>query len=84
LDNDSKKVNETTIEWDNDSKKINNTNSINKNIYTTKKAMEIHRFYLYYYEVLIYFADSWIATAQATVAPTIGLLPIPISPIIST
>ncbi len=31
-----------------------------------------------------YFIDSSTATAQATVAPTIGLLPIPISPIIST
>jgi hypothetical protein len=31
-----------------------------------------------------YFIASSTATAQATVAPTIGLLPIPISPIIST
>ena len=31
-----------------------------------------------------YFSASYAATAQATVAPTIGLLPIPIKPIIST
>lgn len=31
-----------------------------------------------------YFEDSSTATATATVAPTIGLLPIPMSPIIST
>ncbi len=34
--------------------------------------------------VFYYFIASSTATAQATVAPTIGLLPIPISPIIST
>ena len=32
----------------------------------------------------LYFTASSTATAQATVAPTIGLLPIPMSPIIST
>lgn len=35
-------------------------------------------------DILDYLKDSSTATAQATVAPTIGLLPIPISPIIST
>ena len=33
---------------------------------------------------LDYFTACWIATATATVAPTIGLLPIPRKPIIST
>lgn len=31
-----------------------------------------------------YFKPSYTATAQATVAPTMGLLPMPIRPIIST
>ena len=34
--------------------------------------------------VLFYFIASSIETATATVAPTIGLFPIPINPIIST
>ena len=33
---------------------------------------------------LIYFIASFTATAQATVAPTMGLLPMPRKPIIST
>ena len=36
------------------------------------------------YPVINYFIASSTATAQATVAPTIGLLPMPMSPIIST
>ena len=39
---------------------------------------------LIFYEDILYFIASSTATATATVAPTIGLLPIPISPIIST
>ena len=42
-----------------------------------------HPLYRVLYITYLFIASS-IATATATVAPTIGLLPIPISPIIST
>ena len=40
--------------------------------------------YLFFSLITNYFKASATATAQATVIPTIGLLPAPISPIIST
>ena len=52
-----------------------------------KKLPEIHRRArkaLFYKDSGAYFIASSTATAQATVAPTIGLLPMPIRPIIST
>ncbi len=50
-----------------------------------QKKRAIKSPFRFVYEVFTYaFAASSTATAQATVAPTIGLLPIPISPIIST
>lgn len=39
---------------------------------------------LFYYSCLNYLEASSIETATATVAPTIGLFPIPKNPIIST
>ena len=57
----------------------------NKNKYPPFIKMDMLFFSLYYFRyLLVYFIASSTATAQATVAPTIGLLPIPISPIIST
>ncbi len=56
----------------------------------TKKstnALIVHAFLFFYYFpfLLFYYLNaSSIATAQATVIPTIGLLPAPIKPIIST
>ena len=49
-------------------------------------SYELPGFYLNYVFtcVMNYFIASSTATAQATVAPTIGLLPMPMRPIIST
>ncbi len=56
-----------------------------RRIPTKAKEKGLKSPFRFVYEVFTYaFAASSTATAQATVAPTIGLLPIPISPIIST
>ena len=51
----------------------------------SKMLSDVAYFFTFIYVINDYlFIASWIATATATVAPTIGLLPIPIRPIIST
>ena len=49
-----------------------------------QKNLELLKVFYVCYIVVNYLQASSIATATATVAPTIGLLPIPIKPIIST
>jgi len=49
-----------------------------------KAVLEIYKHRHYYRWKKTYLEASSIATATATVAPTIGLLPIPRNPIIST
>ena len=49
-----------------------------------KSPQENLRALLFIVRISAYLQASYAATAQATVAPTMGLLPMPIRPIIST
>ena len=56
----------------------------NSNQYNIKKALKLRAFRFYKRGGNYLFSASATPTATATVAPTIGLLPIPKKPIIST